>query len=133
MNDPQISDLLDQWRSGERARVIETLANSHPAITAVFIVQCSRDRSLNISDCNEITNLLLDANCRRVAALDDANARKTQGIDTVADLLLSLRTFKPADTIGIYNDEWLHSHIIKGVLPRAAVPGTNFDVLLGCS
>jgi hypothetical protein len=55
-----VKSLLVDWKNGKKTQVIETLAQEHPAMTALLIVQGSHDRELLVEDCNEITNLLIE-------------------------------------------------------------------------
>ena len=55
-----VTDLITAWVNGNRSWVISNLANRHPAITAFMIVEGSTSGELDRSDCNSITNLLMD-------------------------------------------------------------------------
>lgn len=63
--DASYSVLLDDWHAGRRDQVIQQLADDHPGLVAVFLVQGIQDRRLNRNACNEIANRLIEF---RVAA-----------------------------------------------------------------
>jgi len=55
------TELIDAWKAGQEAQVINCLAADHPGLTAVMIVQGLHDRSLTGSDANSIANQLIDS------------------------------------------------------------------------
>jgi hypothetical protein len=64
--DTTVSSLIESWINGNRKDVINTLADDHPGLTAVLIVQGLADGRLKRTDANAIANLLID---RRVDML----------------------------------------------------------------
>jgi len=63
------SDLLGQWKNGNRKHVIDTLATDHPGLCALFLVQGILDGKLSKAECNTIANRLIDK--RQAVCLDD--------------------------------------------------------------
>jgi len=57
---PGSGGMLEMWEAGRKADVIDILAKAHPCVTAVLLVTGISDRRLSRSDCNEISNMLLD-------------------------------------------------------------------------
>lgn len=53
-------ELWDKWNRGDFQEVVDFLATAHPARTAVFIVQGAQDRVLTTTDCNLLTNRLME-------------------------------------------------------------------------
>ena len=54
------SELIESWKNGNTGYVIDKLARDHAGLAAVMIVQGAQDRTLTVSDCNSIANLLID-------------------------------------------------------------------------
>jgi hypothetical protein len=64
------TDIIESWKNGNKSDVIRKLANDHAGLTALVLVQGSQDRLLTLSDCNEITNRLIDARRETVVELN---------------------------------------------------------------
>ena len=58
--DINIQELVNSWINGNRIHVLDILENEHPALTAMMLVVGSYDRTLNVNECNTITNMLSD-------------------------------------------------------------------------
>lgn len=60
LTDHNVSDLLDNWTNGNKSYVIDALANDLPGLTAMFLVTGITEKRLTQSDCNHLTNRLID-------------------------------------------------------------------------
>lgn len=58
--DVTVSDLLDQYVNGNRKDVLDALENDHPGLTAMFLIVGIGEKRLDRSDCNTITNMMMD-------------------------------------------------------------------------
>lgn len=67
MKNVKVGNLFESWKNGNRNDVIETLANDHPGLTAMFLVQGTDEDILTSTDCDMVTNLLIE---RRKERLD---------------------------------------------------------------
>lgn len=77
MKDIKVADLLRMWKDGKRDDVLNTLEEDHAGLTAMFITAGSQHTEdalrLTVSDCNIVTNLLMD---RRIKLFQAAEAAK---------------------------------------------------------
>lgn len=66
--DITVGELCDMWKGGSKTHVINILENDHAGLTAMMIVAGTTNHGLKVTDCNEITNMLIDRRMNRVQA-----------------------------------------------------------------
>ena len=59
-HDVSVEDLMEGWVNGNRNWVINNLSKRHPGIVATMITIGAQEDRLKLSDCNSITNMLMD-------------------------------------------------------------------------
>lgn len=71
--DPEVNvmDLLTNWVNGNRKDVLCSLENDHPGLTAMFLITGIGEKMLSRTDCNIVTNLLMDQRIEK--AQSDSN------------------------------------------------------------
>lgn len=73
--DPEasIEVMLANWSNGNKNEVIEALQNDHAGLTAFFIVEGVLSNRLTHSDCNVVSNRLIDDRMRLAQSIGRAN------------------------------------------------------------